>query len=920
MDYKETVFLPKTEFPMKAGLPRKEPEILKIWEEINIYQKLREQRKGSEKYILHDGPPYANGNLHIGTALNKILKDIINRFQSMLGKDANYVPGWDCHGLPIEWKIEEQYRKKGKDKDTIPIVEFRKECRDFAKKWMDIQSQEFQRLGVCGNFKNPYTTMTFDAEASIANEMGKFLLNGGLYRGSKPVMWSVVEKTALAEAEIEYEDHKSTTIYAKFEVKKTNLQNIDGAYIIIWTTTPWTMPGNRAVAFSKEINYSLVRIKKIADDSLAKNNDLIIIAKDLVEDVAKNCKILEWEEVSSILGHKFDETILSHPLNNYGYSHDVKMLPADFVTVEQGTGFVHIAPGHGEDDYFLGKKFNIEVPETLAGNGKLLDHLPLFGGMHVLRDNPKIADIMSEKNSLIGRGELIHSYPHSWRSKAPLVFRNTPQWFISMTTNNLKETALNEIEKTQFYPEAGKQRLYSMIENRPDWCLSRQRAWGIPIPVFVNKKTGEPLRDKIVIDRIVSSFKKGGSDAWFEIPASNYLEPEYDANDFEQIQDIADVWFDSGSTHAFVLEDRDDLKSPANLYLEGSDQHRGWFHSSLLESVGSRGVAPFEGILTHGFVLDDKGRKMSKSLGNTVNPQDILRDYGADILRLWVAGSDYYEDLRIGPEIIKHHTDHYRRLRNTLRYLLGSLNGFQENEKIDYSDMPQLEKWLLHRVNEVNNSVREKIEGYNFHSIYTEIHNFCTIELSSFYFEIRKDLLYCGDPNSLERRGCRTALDILFNHLTAWLAPILCFTAEEAWQCYINDKENSIHLKTIPISVNNWNDEALNIKWKRIRFIRSLVLAEIEEARNNNVIKSSLQAKVEIKLSKEDKDLFENLIAADIFITSEVSFSIEKIETPKITIENADGNKCSRCWKILPEVKPEGLCNRCEDVVKTYCS
>ena len=920
MDYKETVFLPKTEFPMKAGLPRKEPEILQDWDDINIYQKLRETRKGQEKYILHDGPPYANGNLHIGTALNKILKDIINRYQSMLGKDANYVPGWDCHGLPIEWKIEEQYRKKGKDKDAVPVIEFRKECREFAKKWMDIQSKEFQRLGICGNFADPYTTMTYAAEASIANEMGKFLLNGGLYRGSKPVMWSVVEKTALAEAEIEYEDHKSTTIYAKFNVKETNFEEIKGANVVIWTTTPWTMPGNRAVAFSKNINYVLLKITKTDENSLAMINQKIIIAKDLLKEVTLNCKIIEWEELLEIKGEKFQDVVLSHPLSDHGYNHNVRMLPAEFVTVDQGTGFVHIAPGHGEDDYFLGKQYNIEVPETLEGNGKLLEHLPLFGGMHVLRDNSKIADIMSEKNSLIGRGELIHSYPHSWRSKAPLVFRNTPQWFISMNENNLKEIALKEIEKTKFYPLAGKQRLYSMIENRPDWCLSRQRAWGIPIPVFINKKTGEPLRDKFVIQRVVEAFKIKGSDAWFDTPPEKFLEPEYNIDEFEQVQDIADVWFDSGSTHAFVLEDRDDLQSPANLYLEGSDQHRGWFHSSLLESVGSRGVAPFEGILTHGFVLDDKGRKMSKSLGNTVNPQDILRDYGADILRLWVAGSDYYEDLRIGPEIIKHHTDHYRRLRNTLRYLLGSLNGFKEEEKIDFTKLPQLEQWLLHRIFEMNVSIKEKILDYQFHSIYTEIHNFCTIELSSFYFEIRKDLLYCGDSDSNDRRGCRTALDILFRHLTTWLAPILCFTSEEAWQCYIKDKKNSIHLKTIPNSKDQWKNDDLNNKWKRIRYIRSIVLAKIEEARNNSIIKSSLQAKVELILSKSDKSLFENLVPEDLFITSEVNFITEEIDEPKVNINSASGNKCGRCWKILPEVKVDGICKRCSDVIKKHYS
>ena len=916
MDYKDTVFLPKTEFPMRAGLPRKEPEILKIWEEQKIYQTLRKKRSSSEKYILHDGPPYANGNLHMGTALNKILKDIINRFYSMLGKDANYVPGWDCHGLPIEWKIEEKYRKKGQNKDTIPIIEFRKECRDFAQKWMDIQSKEFQRLGVCGDFSNPYTTMTYEAEASIAREIGKFLLNGSLYRGAKPVMWSVVEKTALAEAEIEYENHKSVTIYARFPIKNSKIESLDGTDVVIWTTTPWTIPGNRAVAFSKDINYAVIEINNVANQSLAKTGSKILIAEELIASVMSECKIENWKVVSSLKGADLKNIILNHPLSEFGYNFSIPLLPAKFVNLDQGTGFVHIAPGHGEDDFLLGQEYGIETPETVSGDGKILDHLPLFAGMHVLRDNPKMADLMSDKGALLGRGELIHSYPHSWRSKAPLIFRNTPQWFISMTSNKLRDTALSEIEKTHFYPSAGKQRLYSMIKNRPDWCLSRQRAWGIPIPVFIRKENGEPLKDTKVMQNIVEAFKKEGSDAWFSSPPERFLGLEYEKDDYYQVMDIADVWFDSGSTHAFVLEDREDLKSPADLYLEGSDQHRGWFHSSLLESVGSRGKAPFKGILTHGFVLDENGRKMSKSLGNTINPQDILRDYGADILRLWVVGSDYYEDLRIGPEIIKHHTDHYRRLRNTLRYLLGSLNGFSDKEKIPIDQSSELEKWILHRVSEISLSVKQKTEKYQFHSLYTEIHNFCTIELSSFYFDIRKDLLYCGDPKSIERRGCRTVLDILFNCITSWLAPIICFTAEEAWQTRIKDPKQSIHLREHPEIPEEWFDAELSKKWDRIRKIRSIVQSEIEEARNKNILKSSLQAKPQIKMNKIDKMLFKNINAADIFITSNVVFLDSEDDLPEVEIKIADGEKCDRCWKILPEVKKNnGLCSRCISLI-----
>jgi len=671
-DYKDTVYLPKTDFSMRAGLPAKEPQILKVWEDIGLYKKLREQRKNSEPFILHDGPPYANGNLHIGHALNKIIKDVINRSQSMLGKNANYVPGWDCHGLPIEWKIEENYRKKKKSKDDIPVVEFRKECRDFAKKWMDIQSEEFQRLGVYGDWKAPYSTMKYESEARIMSEIGKFLMTGGLYRGVKPVMWSPVEKTALAEAEIEYHDHISTTIFARFPILKSPNNNLAGHEIIIWTTTPWTMPGNRAVAYGKDIEYSLLDISDVEESSLAKRGDKILIASDLLEEVIKELLISDYKISNKLKGDDLKGSILGHPLNKFGYDHEVLLLEADFVTTDQGTGFVHIAPGHGSDDFELGKKNNLPIPETVSDNGILDDKLPLLGGLRVLKDNEKIADIMSEHGALIGRGTLKHSYPHSWRSKAPLVFRTTPQWFISMKTNDLRDTALKALSETTFYPPQGENRLTKMIEDRPDWCISRQRAWGVPLAIFVNKKTQEPLRDQDVVDKIVEAFKVEGADAWFQKPSSYFLGSKYNPDDYEAVMDIADVWFDSGSTHAFVLEDRDDLFWPASLYLEGTDQHRGWFHSSLLESCGTRGRAPYDAVLTHGFVLDQQGRKMSKSLGNITAPQKVINEFGADILRLWVVGSDYYDDLRIGKEILVRHADHYRRLRNTLRYLLGA--------------------------------------------------------------------------------------------------------------------------------------------------------------------------------------------------------------------------------------------------------
>ncbi|MDC0530858.1 isoleucine--tRNA ligase [Alphaproteobacteria bacterium] len=919
-DYKDTVYLPKTDFSMRAGLPAKEPQILKVWEDIGLYKKLREQRKNSEPFILHDGPPYANGNLHIGHALNKIIKDVINRSQSMLGKNANYVPGWDCHGLPIEWKIEENYRKKKKSKDDIPVVEFRKECRDFAKNWMDIQSEEFQRLGVYGDWEAPYSTMKYESEARIMSEIGKFLMNGGLYRGEKPVMWSPVEKTALAEAEIEYHDHISTTIFARFPIIKSPNNILTDHEIIIWTTTPWTMPGNRAVAYGKDIDYSLLEISSVEEISLAKLGDKILIASDLLDDVINELSIIDYKISNKLKGSELKDSILAHPLHKYGYDHDVLLLEADFVTTDQGTGFVHIAPGHGSDDFELGKKNNLPIPETVSDNGILDDNLPLLGGLRVLKDNEKIADIMSEHGALIGRGTLKHSYPHSWRSKAPLVFRTTPQWFISMQTNDLRDTALKALSDTTFYPPQGENRLTKMIEDRPDWCISRQRAWGVPLAIFVNKKTQEPLRDQDVIDRVVEAFKVEGADAWFEKPSSYFLGSKYNSEDYEAVMDIADVWFDSGSTHAFVLEDRDDLFWPASLYLEGTDQHRGWFHSSLLESCGTRGRAPYDAVLTHGFVLDQQGRKMSKSLGNITAPQKVINEFGADILRLWVVGSDYYDDLRIGKEILVRHSDHYRRLRNTLRYLLGALNQFEEGEKIDFNEMPELEQWVLHRVSELSKKIEENTREFNLHDIYTDIHNFCTIDLSAFYFDIRKDTLYCDELKGKNRRSCRTVMDILFKSLTTWLAPIICFTAEEAWQNRYKDPENSVHLQTYFKSNPNWHNETLGNKWTEIRELRSMVTSAIEEKRKDGLLGSSLQAKVTIKANESVYNKLQDIDLPEVLICSDVEMNLNnKLENNYIDVEVelALGGKCLRCWKVVKEVKDDiEICNRCSSIVK----
>ena len=688
VDYKSTVFLPRTEFAMRGNLPEREPATLKRWQEMRLFEKLRTVSKGRPKFILHDGPPYANGAIHIGHALNKILKDVVNRAQQMLGKDANYVPGWDCHGLPIEWKIEEQYRAKGKDKDAVPIVEFRKECRDFATYWVEQQREEFKRLGVEGDWANPYTTMSFAAEAQILREIGKFLMNGGLFRGSKPVLWSVVEKTALADAEVEYHDHTSTTIHVRFPIVAAGDPVFAGASAVIWTTTPWTIPGNRAIAYGEAITYELIETVAVNEGSAIKPGERFIVASELKSTFQEAAGITESKRLWTGPGTRLAGTIARHPFAGQGYDFKVPMLPGGFVTTEQGTGMVHIAPGHGADDYDLGRAHDIEVPQTIDGDSRYFPHVPLFAGKRVLTPAGKKADAdpavvaaLRSAGHLLAESKLTHSYPHSWRSKAPLIFRNTPQWFISMEKNDLRQKALAAIDETAFIPPQGRNRLYSMIESRPDWCISRQRAWGVPIAVFVDKATGQPLRDPAVIERTAAAFEAEGADAWFNSPPARFLGNDRNPDDYEQIRDIVEVWFESGSSHAFVLEARPELAWPASLYLEGSDQHRGWFHSSLLESCGTRGRAPYEAVLTHGFVLDEQGRKMSKSLGNVVAPQDVMKQYGADILRIWVVASDYSDDLKIGPETLKHHAEAYRRLRNTLRYLLGALDGFKASER-----------------------------------------------------------------------------------------------------------------------------------------------------------------------------------------------------------------------------------------------
>ena len=938
-DYKSTVFLPQTDFPMRAGLPQREPEFLERWAKMKLYERLREQSRGREKFVLHDGPPYANGHLHIGTALNKILKDVVNRSQQMMGKDANYVPGWDCHGLPIEWQVEQNYRKAGKNKDEVPVVQFRQECRDFAGKWIGVQGDEFKRLGVLGDWDNYYATMAFAAEAQIAREICKFLMNGGLYRGSKPVMWSVVEKTALAEAEVEYHDHTSTTVMVRFPVAVApGNPDVVGASIVIWTTTPWTLPGNRAVAFGAEIDYVVCEVTAVEDGSTVVPGERVVIAAALVESVKAAAGVAAWTVSRPFAGRVLDGTVTHHPFAGHGYDFDVPLHAGDFVVTDQGTGFVHIAPGHGADDYDLGQKHGIAVPETVDAAGVYIDSVPLFAGHKVLHPSGKegdankvVIEALLTHGKLFATGKLVHQYPHSWRSKAPVIFRNTPQWFISMSANDLRAKALKAIDEVRWVPQQGRNRIRSMIEHRPEWVISRQRAWGVPITVFVNRKTREPLRDDAVNARIADAFETEGADAWFaDETGARFLGSDYDPADYEKVTDIVDVWFDSGSTHSFVLEQRPDLKWPASLYLEGSDQHRGWFHSSLLESCGTRGRAPYEAVLTHGFVMDGEGRKMSKSLGNVVSPLDVTSQSGADILRLWVVGSDYTDDLRVSKEIIQGQADAYRKLRNTLRYMLGNLNGFSDAEKVTAAEMPELERWVLHRLWALDRHVRQCCNDFDFHDMYVQLYNFCTNDLSAVYFDIRKDALYCDGVDSPVRRAARTVLDQLFRCLTTWLAPFICFTAEEAWLTRFPGENESVHLQLFPDIPSAWRNDALAEKWSKVARLRRVVTGALEVERREKRIGSSLQAAPTVFADQETAAACDGVDLAEVCITSGLqltvgegpadAYRIEDVPGISVVPSSAAGGKCQRCWKVLPEVAvvpDEGpdICRRCAEAV-----
>ena len=897
---KEHINLPKTAFSMKANLPVKEPTIIEFWEKINLYQKLREKSKGNEKFVLHDGPPYANGNIHMGTALNKILKDIITKFHQMDGKDSVYVPGWDCHGLPIEWKIEEEYKKNKKNKNDVPITEFRRECRDFANKWIKVHKEQFKRLGVVGDWENYYSTMSFDAEAQIVRELGKFLKEGSLYRGYKPVLWSTVEKTALADAEVEYLDHTSDTIYASFQVKESKLKDLIGSEIIIWTTTPWTIPANKALAYNSGLTYSIIIINDEGDFK----NKKIVVAKDLLKPIIKECEIKNFVIEKEFLGKEFKGTICTHPFLDIGYSYDIPMLEARFVTIDQGSGIVHCAPSHGPDDFNLCINNNIKALETVDDDGKYTNNVIKFEGIHIFKANPIVIENLKNQKKLLASGKLTHSYPHSWRSKAPLVHRATAQWFISMESHGLRTKSLKAIDDTIFYPKKAKERIKSMIETRPDWCVSRQRVWGVPLPIFLSKKDGKALIDEEVFENIAQIFEKEGSDCWFSDEAQKFLGKKYKSEDYDKISDIVEVWFDSGSTHSYVLEKREDLKWPASMYLEGSDQHRGWFHSSLLESCGTRGRAPFESILSHGFVVDGKGHKMSKSMGNVIAPEDILKKYGADILRIWVAASDYAEDLRIDYSILEQHAESYRKIRNTFRYILGNLNDKFEKtdfEKINIKEMPELEQYMLHKIYNLNSMFKKNFEKYNFHTLYKELLNFCTSDLSAFYFDIRKDVLYCDSIESKKRKSAIKFLNTVLEILMNWFAPVLSFTTEEIYTLLKIDSKGSIHLEKFPVIPTKWNNKDLCDKWDELIKIREECNSSIELKRASKEIGSSLEANLTIHLNKKLIELAKGTDFSELCITS--GAKIEKInesDPEKIIVKTvkAEGQKCPVCWKI----------------------
>jgi isoleucyl-tRNA synthetase len=990
-DYRETLFLPELPgdpFPMRAGLPKKEPERVAYWAQIGLYNLLRKDAAARPKFILHDGPPYANGAIHIGHAENKILKDIVVRTKQMTGFDCDYVPGWDCHGLPIEWKVEEDFRKAGRKKQDVPAVEFRKACREYADKWIPLQKQEFQRLGIEGDWDRYYATMSYAAEAAIAAEFLRVAKTGLVYRGSKPVMWSPVERTSLAEAEVEYAEKTSPTIWVKFPIfweqgswqPDTTLRtHLLGANVVIWTTTPWTIPGNRAISYNPNIKYVLFEVEEVeaggAFEPWAKVGERLILSEQRAADVFNAAKIVRARP----LGQVNPEGLRAHhPLRGKGYEFPVPLLAGEHVTDDAGTGFVHTAPGHGADDFEIWVKnfgqqdipFTVNeegkfLPARYDADGKLVGGAPGFEGLEIIqlegkntgKDGPAnkaVIDKLIEVGALLARGQLKHSYPHSWRSHAPLIFRNTPQWFIALDKpydagggRTLRRVALGEIERVDWgqrrlNDDRDQNRIKAMIEERPDWLISRQRNWGVPLAIFVSKADASILRDDEVDARVIAAMKQGGADVWWSTPAQDLLGAKYKAEDYEKVEDILDVWFDSGSTHAFVLGERDKPTRPSFLnpqsvlYLEGSDQHRGWFHSSLLESCATRGRAPYDEVITYGFTVAEDGRKMSKSLGNGVEPQQLEKEYGIEPFRLLIAAADYRDELRLGPTILAQATEMYRKLRNTIRYCLGALKDFDENERLwpanspvpravvamkGSEDLPLLERWLLHRLWQLDGVVREAYKTYQFRAALSIIVEFCNVDLSAFYLDVRKDALYCDAPNSIRRRACRSALDEVFARLTVWLAPILPFTTEEAWLTrYPNEK--SVHLRQFPETPAAWEDALADQNFGVFRFFRRGMTAALEKAREAKLIGASLEAKLHIFATDAERAVFgwcaeQSGVSVEEFISENVIVSAAELHpigaAPPgafhpdldigggfaIVVEKASGVKCARSWKYF---------------------
>lgn len=920
MDFKNTVCLPKTAFSMKANLPQLEKKLACWWKEIDLYQKVSAHTQGRPRFVLHDGPPYANGHLHMGHALNKILKDITLKYQRLLGKDCPFVPGWDCHGLPIEWKVEENYKQKNIAKESIDPLQFRKDCRNFALEWVSIQKNESQSLGLLGDWDHPYLTIQKDAEALMVDQLHQIFMNGTLYKGEKPVQWSVVEQTALAEAEVEYKDKTSPSIYVTFPILANNLLQTE-AHALIWTTTPWTLPANRGLAYKEAASYSLISCKNWPQNLLVATEAIPFLTQELaLEDV---------QTLQTVSGSALSTLQADHPLKALGYAHTIPFVAGSHVITDHGTGLVHTAPSHGLEDFELGKEYDLEVTHYVQSDGTYAPHTPAFAGTHIFKVAPLILEALRHEKNLFFETTLIHSYPHSWRSKAPLIYRTTPQWFISMDRTHLRQKALSAIETVAWYPKHAQNRLRAMVQDRPDWCVSRQRLWGVPLAIFVNRKTGEPLKDPAVNQRIIDRFRVEGSDSWFTLPKDVFLGKDHAPEEYEKVQDILDVWFESGVSHAYVLENRFELGFPADLYLEGSDQHRGWFQSSLLTSLATKGKAPFKSVVTHGFIVDDKGHKMSKSLGNAVQLEDVLKNHGADILRLWVMTADYTEDLKISAAVLKRHEEFYRKIRNTLRYLLGNLEGFSSKETVDFEKLPPLEQWVLNRLHEVENLVQKHLNTYSYHHVFTTLYNFCTADLSSFFFDIRKDRLYCDRPDALAYRATRTVLSQIFDRLCLWLAPPLSYTCEEAWQTRYPGK--SIFLQDLPPLPGIYKQPELAQDFERLKQVRQVVTGAIELERAAGTIKSSLESCVEIftqdvellnTLNRYEQDL------STLFITSSVKIIPQTMDGvftlpdfPNIAVRAATStySKCERCWRFCPDVGVSDtfptLCTRCAQVV-----